>query len=76
MPAPASETLFATNTSRGEFVALQFVPMDNINKVMTFGDKGWDYTRANCVAEYNPDGSGEPIFGPRAKVTTGKRSMS
>ncbi|MCG7488424.1 DUF1566 domain-containing protein [Vibrio sp. Of14-4] len=62
MPTPASETLFATSTSRGEFVALQFVPMDNINKVITFGDKGWDYTRANCVAEYNPDGSGEPIF--------------
>ncbi|WP_341661816.1 DUF1566 domain-containing protein [Vibrio sp.] len=62
MPTPPSETLFATSTSRGEFVALQFVPMDNINQVMTFGDSGWDYTRANCVAEYNLDGSGEPIF--------------
>ena len=62
MPTPPSETLFATSTSRGEFVALQFVPMEHLNKVMTFGDKGWDYTRANCVAEYNPDGSGEPIF--------------
>lgn len=62
MPTPPSETLFATSTSRGEFVTLQFVPMNKINQVMTFGDKGWDYTRANCVAEYKPDGSGEPIF--------------
>ena len=73
IPTPPSETLFATSTSRGEFVALQFVPMDHLNKVMTFGDKGWDYTRANCVAEYNPDGSGEPIFwitSERLKSTT------
>ncbi|MFY2507650.1 DUF1566 domain-containing protein [Vibrio pectenicida] len=67
MSSPPSETLFAT-TSRGEFVALQFVPMKNINQVVTFGDKGWDYTQAKCVAEYKPDGSGEPIFGAKRRT--------
>ncbi|NRB66085.1 MAG: DUF1566 domain-containing protein [Vibrio sp.] len=58
---PASKVLWASSLE-GKFVAIQYVPMVNLDQVASFNDAGWKFSEAACLAEYNVQGTGEPIF--------------
>ncbi|WP_415674657.1 DUF1566 domain-containing protein [Vibrio neptunius] len=58
---PASKVLWASSLE-GKFVAIQYVPMVNLEQVASFNDAGWKFSEAACLAEYNVQGTGEPIF--------------
>ncbi|MFA0035295.1 DUF1566 domain-containing protein [Vibrio chagasii] len=63
---PASEPLWATTDKTGEFYAITFVPMQDLNTPAKFKETSygpsykWD--SFNCIAEYDNEGKGEPIF--------------
>ena len=63
---PASEPLWATTDKTGEFYAITFVPMQDLNTSAKFKETaygpGYKWDSFNCIAEYDNEGKGEPIF--------------
>ena len=58
----ASEILWSTEMS-GDFAALQFVPMINYSQATSFAsNSGWNTSHKSCIAEYDSEGKGSPIF--------------
>lgn len=58
----ASEILWSTEMS-GDFAALQFVPMINYSQATSFAsNSGWKTSQQNCIAEYDSEGKGSPMF--------------
>lgn len=63
---PASEPLWATTDKTGEFYAITFVPMQDLNTPAKFKETsygpGYKWGSFNCIAEYDNEGKGEPIY--------------
>ncbi len=71
---PASEPLWATTDKTGEFYAITFVPMQDLNTPVSYEPSRSTYywrNNFNCIAEYDNEGKGEPIFW--AKIQNDKK---
>ncbi|MEZ9338330.1 DUF1566 domain-containing protein [Vibrio splendidus] len=61
-----SDTLWATGAT-SHFTALRFVPMKTKDSVVSFNYNGsWSTYNLNCIAEYDSNGQGEPVFWGKA----------
>lgn len=62
---PASEPLWATKDKTGEFYAMTFIPMQDLNTTVNYRQSRSTYywhDDFNCIAEYDNEGKGEPVF--------------
>ncbi|MFS1892154.1 DUF1566 domain-containing protein [Vibrio lentus] len=63
---PASEPLWATTDKTGKFYAITFVPMQDLNTPVDYkkiqNNSSYRWEDFNCIAEYDNEGKGEPIF--------------
>lgn len=60
------DVLWATGIS-GQFEAIKYVPMNTYDRAAdfstsTFSGNGWSTYNMNCIAEYDDEGKGEPLY--------------
>ncbi|AXN34098.1 DUF1566 domain-containing protein [Vibrio coralliilyticus] len=74
---PASEILWASSLE-GKFVAIQYLPMVSMLQVPSYADyNGWVGSNVNCIAEYDTEGKGTPIFwSTSVSISTSAEVMS
>lgn len=67
---PASKVLWASSLE-GKFVAIQYLPMVSMLQVPSYADyNGWVGNNVNCIAEYDTEGKGTPIFWSKSASTS------
>lgn len=74
---PASEILWASSLE-GKFVAIQYLPMVSMLQVPSYADyNGWVGSNVKCIAEYDTEGKGTPIFwSTSVSISTSAEVMS